>query len=449
MRIKFAATLLVFGLPLAAEDAPGQLATRPAVLELSLKRAVEIALSPEGSTKLQLARESFKQSEARSAQARAALLPDVEGQVVDQNQTRNLAALGLQFPTLPGFRIPTVVGPFDVFDVRASVTQNIFDLSSIRRFQAAKASVGAAKSDVENAQEQVTEQVARVYLAGLRAQASVETAQANVQLSEALVKLATSQKAAGTGTGIEITRAQVQLANDRQRLLVAENERTRADLQLLKVLGLKLDTGVRLTDRLAYVPVDAAPAEKAIAQARESRPDLKAQERRESTAKLSYGAVKGERVPSIAAFADYGAIGNSASQLPTRTYGLALRIPVFDGGRRDARRAESASQLRQERIRTADLKDQIELEVRTALDSLRSADAQVKAAEEGLQLADNELAQAQRRYRAGITNSIEVTDAQTRLDRARDNHINALYNHNLSRIDLAGAMGKIDAVIDR
>ena len=120
---------------------------------------------------------------------------------------------------------------------------------------------------------------------------------------------------------------------------------------------------------------------------------------------------------------------------------------MFDGGRRDARRVESASAYRQERIRTADLGDQVELEVRLALNALRSADGQVKAAEEGLELANNELAQAQRRYKAGVANGIEVTDAQTRVARARDNRIQALYNHNLARIDLGTAMGSIQSVI--
>ncbi len=117
------------------------------------------------------------------------------------------------------------------------------------------------------------------------------------------------------------------------------------------------------------------------------------------------------------------------------------------GATRDARRAESASQYRQEKIRTVDLRDQIELDIRLALDGLRSADAQVKTSEEGLQLAQNELAQAERRYQAGVTNSIEVTDAQTRLARARDNRVHALYSYNLARIDLGTAMGTIQSMI--
>lgn len=307
--------------------------------------------------------------------------------------------------------------------------------------------MAAAESD--STRDQVADQVARAYLAAMRADTTLETARANVALAEALLKLAENQKAAGTGTGIEVTRARVQLANDQQRLLVAENERTRTHLQLLKVLGLRLNTGLELTDKLSYVPVPDIPIEQAVAGALESRSEWKAQRRREETARLNYSATKMERLPSLVGFADYGSIGTGMdSALPTRTYGMSLRLPVFDGGRRDARRAESLSQLRQEQIRTSDLREQMELDIRVARNSLRSAEEQVKAAQEGLELAQNELAQAQRRYQAGMTSGIEVTDAQTRLARARENQINALFNHNLARIDLATAMGTIRQTLE-
>ena len=443
-RTKFAIGL-VGVVPLLA-----QLQNRPQVLQLSLKQAVEIALAPEGNTRVKLAEEAIKQAETRVAQSRAALLPDFEGYIQDQSETNNLRAFGFRVLSSPiaGFTIPSFVGPFDVFDARINVNQSVFDFSSIRRYQASKVAVEAVKADNEGTRDQVTDQVARAYLAGLRASAALETARANVELSEALRKLAQSQKEAGTGTGIEITRAEVQLANDRQRLLVAENEVERAHLQLLKVIGLKLDSRVELTAKLEYVPMDNLDDAQALVTAREHRAELKAQERREENAKLSYSATKLERVPSLGAFGNYGSLGSGIQDaLPTRTYGISLKIPIFDGGRRDARRAESASLYRQEKIRSVDLKDQIELDVRLALDSLRSADAQVKAAEEGLMLAQNELAQAQRRYKAGVANSIEVTDAQTRLDRARDNRISALYNYNVARIDLGTSMGTIQTMI--
>jgi outer membrane protein len=430
----------------------GQLQNRPQVLQLSLKQAVEIALAPEGSTRVRLAEEGLKQAESRANQARAALLPDFEGYVQDQSETNNIGAFGFKFPTitLPGFtfNIPALLGPFDLLDVRATVNQSVFDFSALRRYQASKVAIEATKADNEGTRDQVTDQVARAYVTALRAQASLETAHANVELSEALLRLAQSQKNAGTGTGIEITRAQVQLANDRQLALVAENDVDRAHLQLLKIIGLRLDNPVELTGKLEYIATEIIDPAQALATARDHRAELKAQSRREDNARLNSSATSMERLPSLSAFGNYGDLGSGVtSALPTRTYGVTLKVPLFDGGRRDARRAESESLFRQEKIRTVDLRDQIELDVRLALDGLRSADAQVKTAEEGLQLSENELAQAERRYKAGVTNSIEVTDAQTRLARARDNRINALFNYNLARIDLGSATGTIQTMI--
>ncbi|HKW96583.1 MAG TPA: TolC family protein [Bryobacteraceae bacterium] len=418
-------------------------------LELSLKRAVEIAISPEGSARVQLAGEAVKQAQSRSAQARAALLPDIESSVSDQNMTRNLAALGVQFEVpIPGFQFPTMVGPFTVFDARATATQNVFDFSSIRRYQASRAGVRAARSEGNAAEDKVAAQVAKAYVAALRSEADVEAAEANVQLAQALLKQAEDVKAAGTGTGIEVTRARVELSNEKQRLLVAQNARRKAHLELARSMGIALDTDLVLTDKLAYVPVDHKTLAQATTEALKARSDLRAQRQREDNARLSSSATRMERLPSLEGFADYGSIGSSINRAsPTRTYGLSLRVPIFDGGRRDARRAEAASQFRQESIRTRDLQDQVQLEVRLALDALGSADEQVQVARDGLTLAQDELAQARRRYDAGVANGLEVTDAQTRLARARDNEIEALFNYNQARIDLGQATGTIRSMI--
>jgi outer membrane protein len=420
-----------------------------AVLPLSLKRAVQIALTSEGNTRVQLAEETIRQAEAREAQARSPLLPNFDASLTEQNQVTNLEAFGIKFPSIPGISFPSIVGPFNLFNARISGSQNIFDFSSIRRFQAARATVEATKADVEGTRNQVADQVARAYLTALRADADVATAQSNVELSQALLDLANSEKRAGTGTGIEVVRGQVQLANDRQRLLVAQTARTRAHLQLLKTLGLRLDGEVELTDQMAYKPVEEIPTEQAVKAAIATRPELKAQQGHENNARLSFSATKWERLPSVNFFGDYGTIGTRPNAaFPTRTYGVSLKVPLFDGGRRDARRTEALSEYKQEQTRTRDLRDQIELDVRVALDSVKSAAAQVAAAREGVALSEQELAQARRRYEAGVTNGIEVTDAQTRLQRSRDNLTSALYNHNLARIDLSTATGTIQALVD-
>jgi outer membrane protein len=442
--------LVLMGMCLAAvlAQAEEQTAQR-GPLPLSLKRAVELATSPEGNTNVQLSAESLQQAQARSAQSRAALLPSLDGSIGRRDQTTNLSAMGLRFNIpIPGFQIPSLTGPYGVTDARVSASQTVFDFSTIRRFQASKAVIAAAKSDMENTGEAVAAQVARAYMAAIRADADLETAEANVALSEAVQKQAENQKAAGTGTGIEITRARVQLANDKQRLLQTQNARRSAHLRLMRAMGLNLESELQLTDKLQYVPVDAMTLAQARAQALKGRSDLEAQRSREENARLSASATRLERLPVMQAFGDYGSIGPAFDNaLPTRTVGITLKVPIFDGGRRDARRVESASQYRAEKARTHDLQEQVELDVRLALDALASADDQVAVSKEGLALAESELNQARRRYDAGVANSLEVTDAQTRLERARDNQTVALYNYNLARVDLAQAMGKVRSMV--
>jgi outer membrane protein TolC len=242
----------------------------------------------------------------------------------------------------------------------------------------------------------------------------------------------------------------VQLANDHQRLTVAENDRRRAVMQLLRAMGLDLKVDVQLSDKLSYQAVDTAAVEALLETARKGRSDLKAQQQHEQTARMNYSAVEAEHLPSVSAYGDYGTIGNELiGAHPTHTVGVQLKVPLYDGGRRSYRKQESLAQVREEEIRTRDLGLQVELDVRLALDSLRSADSQVQTAGQGLTLAQSELEQAQRRYQAGVTNSLEVTDAQTRLDRARANQIDALYNYNLARLELATATGAIQEYVQK
>jgi len=414
-------------------------------LPLSMKRAVEIALAPDGSTRAALAQESIQQAQDRVAETKAALLPNLDTSVEYRRQTTNLKAFGFSFDIpLPGFSIPAIVGPFNVLDTRATAQQSVLNISDVRKYQASKATLAAVKFDNDATRSQVSDEVARGYLACLRADADRDTGRANVELSEALLAQAKRAQTAGTGTGIEVTRAEVQLANDRQRLIRAENDRTRATLQLMKSMGLRMDSSIEFTDKLDYKPIDPASSETLLEQAHKARFEMKTQQQREEAARLSHSSVKAERLPTIGASGDYGAIGPDVlSSRATYTMGVSLKVPVFDGGRRGALREESFSQYKQEQIRTRDVGQQIELQVRVALESLRSASAEVDSGREGLSLAESELAQARRRYDAGVATSVEVTDAQTRLQRARDNQVIALYDYNVARLDLATATGTI------
>src|ERR1035441_8148867 len=235
--------ILLVAIPMLCPAAVGPPDRGP--LQLTLKRAVELARSREGNTYIQLSDENLRQAKSRTAEVRSALLPDIEAQAAQTTAMRSLAALGLDLAasdTLLGAarnpppctaspltcgvlnaaeappladiagKIPRVVGPFNSVDVRARLTQNVFDFSNIRRYQSSRAAFRAAKNDRGTTDNSVAGSVAKAYLAALRADADVEAYQANVALAEAVLKQAENQKNAGTGTGIEVTRAKVQLS---------------------------------------------------------------------------------------------------------------------------------------------------------------------------------------------------------------------------------------------
>ncbi len=415
-------------------------------MPLSLEKAVEIAVAPNGNLKLAIVRETIAIAEEREKQARAALLPQVDGAISAASQTRNLAAFGFQV-RVPGVSIPSFVGPFTVVDYRATASQSILDLASIRRLSAAKMQKQAAEAEARAAREAIIAQVARLYTLALRAEAAVSAAEANLKLAERLLALARGQKEAGTGTGLEVTRAQAEQENSRQRLLDANNRMRRAHYELQRGIGMDLSQRVELSSRVNDGS-EAAPDEaETLRVALERRPDLLAQARRRNASEMQVRSVAAERFPSLAASGDYGSIGDGVSQLPTRSIGVGMRIPVFDGGRREARKAEAGIAARQERLREQDLRGQVELEVRTSLDNWRSSKEQIDVARLGLQLAEEELQHAERRFAAGVAINVELNDAQSRLERARDNHLNALYQFNLARIDVAAAAGGIEEAV--
>ena len=413
-------------------------------LRLSLHEAIEAALN--NNPNVRLVKERILAAQGIADTSRGALLPNLSGFANARNQTVNLAAFGIPQDKLAQLGVPGgVTNPFDVYDLRATLVQNIFSLSLLQRWKAARAGVEVATLDAELTKRDTVATVALLYVEALRAEAAVKASEANIELNQQLLKLAQDRKAVGIATGIDVTREQVQLENERQRLLVAESDRDRATLNVLRALGIGFQVSLVLTDELK--PIDIAPqqTEEAVMVARDNRIELKLQEKRERLASLTLSSVISERLPSLAFNGDYGLIGlKPQDAVPTRTVGVTLSVSLFDGGRREARISENRSLLRQEAIRMQDISDQVTLEVHDALLTLASTRRQIAVSQEGLRLALKELELARDRFGAGIANNIEVTNAQASLARGRDNVIEALFRFHAARINLARAQGRLE-----
>lgn len=416
----------------------------PPELKLSLRDAIQAAI--DNNVNVRLLKERIAAAQAQANTSFGALMPNVSGYVSGRSQTVNLGAFGLPPDRLAGLGLRrSVTDPFEVYDARATLVQNIFSLNLIQRWRAAKSGVDVANLEAEVTKRDVMATVGLLYIEALRADEAVKARQADIDLAQQLVKLAKDRKTAGVATGLDVTREEVQLENDRQRLLVAQNDQESARLNLIRALGIDFEVRVVLTDELRFVPMEAQRAEEALTIAKEQRLELRAQESRQKLVALSLSSVTSERIPSLSLAGDYGWIGlKPEDALATRSIGLIFSIPIFDGGQRESRISEIRSRVRQESIRMKDVSDQVNLEVRSALLTLESSQQQVAVAQKGIDLAGKELTFARDRFTAGLTTNIEVTNAQTSMARARDNLIEALFRFNASQINLARAKGEIE-----
>ncbi len=410
----------------AADDTPE--------LRLSLRDAIEAAV--DNNPTVRLLREQVMEARGNTQNELGALLPNLSGRMSWNRRTFFLGSLGVS---------GGVTGPFNFFDYRGVLTQNLFSLSLIQKWRAARTGIEVAELDAEVTRRDAMATAGLLYVEALRAEAAVKAVEANITLNEELLRLAEDRKAAGLATGLDVTREQVQLENERQRLLVAQNERERAKLNLIRALGIDFHVQLVLTDELKLLELPGQTTRQALEVARANRAELKAQNRRERLAALSLSSVASERIPSFSFNGDWGHTGSKVDgTFEVWSSTLMLTIPVFDGGSREGRISQERSLVRQEQIRAKDVAHQITLEVRDALLTLRSTQQQVLVAREGLRLSLRELDLARERFTVGVANNVEVTNAQASVARARDNVVVALSNFNASRINLARATGRMD-----
>ncbi|MGZ8413365.1 MAG: TolC family protein [Gemmatirosa sp.] len=440
--------------------APGALAAQvpapaPADTQLTLGQAARLAAAR--SAPAQVAQLRTRQAEARVTQRRADLLPNLTGAASDNTRTFNTATLGLDLPTgtnpVTGQTNPPVfdpngqiAGPVQVLDLRARVAAPLLDFGAVERVRAARGLVEASRADATAQSEQAAAVAAVAYLRVQRAEAQVENRTADSTLAAELVTIADQQLRAGTGVGLDVTRARAQLAATRAQLIAARNERDRTRLELRRALDLPLDAGLRLTDALSALPIDEAlPADdEAVARALVQRPDLRAAERQLEAARRQVTAVRAEALPTVGAFADGGATGRTANHLlGTYTWGVQLSLPIFDGFRRGARVEETRAQADEVDVRRRDLQAQTAVEVRGALLDLRGAREQLGAARERLQLSELEVTQARDRFRAGVAGNADVVTASQGLTAARTAYVEALSLYQSARVALARAQGVV------
>jgi len=410
-------------------------------LRLTLKEGVQLALKQ--NLQVQIANLNLAQSVQDRNIARAGLLPQADLETLDRAMRYNIYALfGSKFPGIPEHG-----GPFQFFQGGPNFSIPIFDLTLWRRWQSAHQGIQAAEAQETTVREQTVLLVVSQYLGGLRAGAAVVAAQSRVDLAQALYDQASDLQKNGVGTGLDTLRANVELQNEKQRLIEAQTQQQVALYGLVRLLNLDPHQRVELADQPSFFQTPEFEASQSIEQAFVARPEMKALEARERIAFLEKKAAGESRLPSVNVSGDWAYQGLSLPRaIPTYVFQVSLDVPLFTGGRIHAQIARSDLELKKVAQERADLRDQIALEVKTGVAQLESARHEVDVANLGVKLAQEEVTQARDRFQAGVANNIEVITAQDALARANDNQIAALYGYNQSRADLAHAIGQTEGL---
>ena len=387
-------------------------------------------------------------AKGRAAGARwralGALLPDVVGRATATRQLIDLAAYGFPLPA----GIPAVVGPFNLFDVRAYGSMPVYDLRALNDLRAERHNVAAADHTYKSARELVVLVAANGYLQALAASARADSARAQRDTAQALFDQATDLRANGLAAGIEVLRAQVELDQERQRVTASQNDFEKAKLQLARIVGLPLGQPFTLVSELPDVPVPDLTLESALEQAYRLRPDYLAALERVKAAEAARAAAVGDMSPSAHLNADYGELVASTSSHITFAIVGAINVPIFQGGKR-GKLMEADADLRSRRSEADDLKAAIYYDVKTTFMDLQANGEQLQVATRARDVAQTALTQSRDRFAAGVTNNLEVVQAQEAVSRANEQYINALYSYNVDKAVLARNLGDAEQAVRR
>lgn len=409
------------------------------VLQIDFKGAIDRGLR--NNLGLLLAGDQTVAARGEHWQALSDLLPNLSVRGQEAVQTESLTALGLKSSVFHA-PVPRVIGPFNYFDLRASVSQNVFNYKTLETERASSENLKAARLSLKDAREFVVLAVGNAYLQAIAAAARVETAQAQVTSAQALNQRAADQLHAGLTPAIDALRSQVELQTRQQQLIVARNELAKTTLSVARIIGLPPGQQFVLTEKAPFQALTPQPLEIYLQRAYANRADYRAAQTQVQSAELSRRAAVAGRYPSIDIDANFGDIGvTPAHSNGTWEVTGGINIPVFAGNRVHGDIIVADAQLRQARQQLGDLRGRIDYEVRSALLDLNAAAEQVDVARSSVELAEQTLAQSQDRFTAGVTDNLEVVQAQQSVAAAHESYIQSLYAHNLAKVELAYVIG--------
>ena len=413
----------------------------PEVIDLTVEDALDRGLKY--NLGLYLSDRVTDQTRAARLRSLAELMPVVNGAFSEQAERLNLKAFGFNFP---GF--PSSVGPFGLTELQATGTWTPLNLQYFNNLHAASQNVKAAQYTYRDARDTVVLAVGANYLLTIANESRVTAAQAELAAAQALYQLAVDQENAGLAPQIDTLRARVQLQTQQSILIQAQNDLEKQRIALARVIGLPVTQKFRLVNRVPYEPLPPEELENAYQRALQTRPDYQAALASLRAAQYTREGAWQQRLPSIGLMANYGVLGFTPDSLaPNWTAAATLNIPIFQGGRVEADIQQDEAVVKQRQAQVDNLRASIEQDIEDALLDIKAAAQQVEVARIGLDYAQQTLEQSQDRFSAGVTNNVEVIQAQQQLASANEQYIESLYAHNIAKVLLARAIGNAEQAV--
>src|SRR5215467_12916163 len=381
--------------------------------------------------------ENARIARGQRLRALSVLLPQVTVGAAENVEQFSASTLGIKIP-----QVPAVIGPFSFSTAQANASLNLFNYESIQRFHAARSTEQSAQLSYSDTLDVITLVVGNAYLQAIQASSRITAQEAQVKNAQALYDQAVDQLQAGTSPKIDVTRSGVQLHTEQYNLSIARNNFAIAKLNLSRAIGLPLGQAFDLADQLPYADINPQTVEDALSAAYKSRSDFRAALSSLKSGQQQLSATRAERYPVLAASGDYGVQGPNFGRLHGAfTFQAGVTVPIFTGGRIKGDITEAEAALRQRKAEAENLRGQVDYDVRTAFLNLQAAKEQVEVASQNVDFANENLSRSQERFASGVTDNVEVVQAQQSLASANNQYISNLYSHNLAKLQLARALG--------
>jgi outer membrane protein TolC len=378
-----------------------------------------------------------------------ALMPSLHATASTNSEELNLAALGFQPSEVAVFGLNPADFPFivkvHVTQAMLTADQEFFDLPSYELYKGAKREADVVDLDVLTSRGDLILAVGEAYLQVLADQTSLSNAQAQELSAKTLFGQATDRRKAGVGTSLDELRAQVEYQQREQATIATDNQLAKDIIQLNRILGLPAGQKLELTDTAPFTELADMDLDRAKDTAYRHRKDYLSIQAQIQVADRELRAVRYQRLPTLAFNGFYGVVGETTGLYHGAFVAQGtLKFPIFREAGQRGEEEQVGAQLTSLRQRESDLRVTVDAQIRASMLDVQATDQLVKVAQSNVQLAQQELSDEQERFKAGVEDNLAVVDAQASVTSAQQQLVQALYQYNVAKLNLARNTGVVE-----